>query len=197
MKKKIFLAAFISVITIFSACGTDSTTVQRVETPVANQQSSDDTPNNDSISEPEQLDEASGNVATVGETLERGGIQFTFDSIENYVDTGDFVMDKAEDGHEYIILWFTIRNTTNEDYHVNMFYEDSYLDGFAIKSEAMLFNIKGDTVWGDVAAGKARNGYVAFQVPEIWNEVEFQYKPIFSGQESKLIFMAYKSDIQD
>jgi len=51
-------------------------------------------------------------------------------------------------------------------------------------------------MWGDVAAGKARKGYVAFQIPNNWNEIEFQYKPIFSGQESKLIFIAKKDDIK-
>ena len=141
-------------------------------------------------------DSEKNNVAKVGETLERGGIQFTFESITKYIDNSDFVFDKPDDGKEFILLWFSVKNTTNEDYYVNMFYEDSYCDDIAVKSTLILVNVAGDTLWGDVANGKIRKGYVAYQLPLDWQTIEFQYKPVFSGQESKLIFKAIPEDIK-
>jgi hypothetical protein len=184
-KLSIFAVAMLFII-IFAACIEDDTPVQRIETPPSSAPA---------VAEP-AAPVGQSNMARVGETLDRGGIQFTFDRIENYVDTGQFVIDTPEDGYEFIVLWFTVQNTTTEDYFVNMFYEDSYLDGFSITQEFLLFNIDGETIWGNIAAGRGSRGYVAYQVPHDWNEIEFQYSPIFAGQQSKLIFVAQPGDIQ-
>ncbi|MCL2049789.1 MAG: DUF4352 domain-containing protein [Defluviitaleaceae bacterium] len=181
------LVPLIIVAAIMARHETDNNTpVQRVATPASNQAPSQNaTPA-----------ESADNTATVGETLERGGIQFTLEKVERYVDRSDFAMDKPASGNEFILLWFAVRNTSNEDYHVNMFYEDSYVDGFSQETKPLFFGVSGDSLWGDVAVGKATRGYVGYEIKTGWNEIEFQYKPIFSGQESKLIFIATSNDVE-
>lgn len=185
--KKVLLALMLSLcIVAFVSCTLDETPVTKVdEADVAAVGDSNNSENSDA-----------NNVAKVGETLERGGIQFTFDSVARYIDDSDFLADKPDDGNEFVVLWFTVKNTTDEDYHVNMFYEDSYYNDLSVESESMLINLKGDSLWGDVAAGKGKVGYVAYQLPIDWKTIEFQYKPMFAGQESKLIFKATPEDIK-
>lgn len=185
--KKILLALVLSIYMVaLASCTVDDTPVTKV----------DDANVTDVENSSETESSNTNNIAKVGETLERGGIQFTFDYITKYVDNSEYISDTPDEGKEYILLWFTVQNTTDEDYFTNMFYEDSYCDGFSISSESLLVNADGESVWGDVAAGKAKKGYVAYQLPIEWKTIEFQYKPIFSGQESKLIFQATPEDIQ-
>ena len=71
---------------------------------------------------------------------------------------------------------YTHLNETGKDDHINMFYQEAYCDDIAIDSEALLFNHSGETIWGDVANGKKRVGYVAYELPEGWQKFEFNYK---------------------
>ena len=75
-----------------------------------------------------------------------------------------------------MVLNFTVLNETGKDDHINMFYQEAYCDDIAIDSEALLFNHSGETIWGDVANGKKRVGYVAYELPEGWQKFEFNYK---------------------
>ena len=138
----------------------------------------------------------SESTARLGETLDYQGLQLTFDSIENYVDNSGFALDKPSDGKLFIVLWFTASNTTGEDLFINMFLEDSYCDDFGIDPVSLLFNIEGAQLWGNVAAGKKSKGYVAYEVPENWETLEFQYTPeVFGSQSSKMIFIATKDNL--
>jgi len=164
----------------------DTTPVQRVETPPSDQV-------NAVAGQQDNMDEreAVNNVAIVGETLDRGGIQFTFDRVERFIDDAEsFIRDTPRDGYEFILLWFTVRNTTTEDYFVNMFHESSYLDGFSISTVLMFFNVSGDSLWGNVSAGRAGRGFIGYEVPIGWTEIEFRYSPLLARQASTLIFTA-------
>lgn len=131
----------------------------------------------ESSSQNSSIPNAKADVATIGDTLDYNGLSISFNSIESYVDTSEYGLDKAEEGNVFIVLRFTAQNNTDENQHINMFYEDSYCDDTAIDPEIMMTNIKGDTFWGDVAIGKKREGYICYEVPANWKSIEFRYKP--------------------
>ena len=135
-------------------------------------------------------------VCKVGEKITVNNFEFTFMGMEKYVDTSDWTMDTPEEGKEFIILKLKVKNVGTEDGYLNMFYEDSYCDDVAIDPESLLFNYGGDTIWGDVAAGKAREGYVAYELPIGWEKIEFIYDfSLLSNTNNKITFVGYNSDI--
>lgn len=134
--------------------------------------------------------------AKVGETLDYYGLQITFNSVEQYIDNSKYITDKPKDGKMFVLLWFTVNNTRTTDEHINMFYEDSYCDDFSIDPKMML-NVSGTSLWGDVAAGKKSKGYVAYEMDDNWETIEFQYTPeIFGAQSTKMIFFATRNDMK-
>ena len=165
--KKIIIA-LLAVSCIFSLAGC-------IDDQPVNKISSDSQVSQEST-EPSSEESDSSTAATVGETLDYNGLKITLDSVENYVDTGDFVLDEPEEGKQFVVLNFTVSNETGKDDHINMFYQEAYCDDVAIDSEALLFNHSGETLWGDVANGKKRVGYVAYELPEEWQKFEFNYK---------------------
>ena len=196
MKKLILIISLIVSVLFLAAC-VDSAPVQSVDTPAVPSptEQTQPSPVPDVVSTPDAEPPTQNNIGRVGETLESDGLMFTFDSIEEYVDEGELFRDTPDDGKEYIVLWFSVRNSSDEDNHVNMFYEDSYLDGFSISQELLFFNIDGETIWGDLAAGRARRGYVGYEVPIGWSEIEFTYSPLFAAQDSKLVFSASNDEV--
>lgn len=135
-------------------------------------------------------------VCKVGEKITSNNFEFTFVEIEKYVDTSDWVMDTPKEGKEFVILKFKVKNVGTEDGFINMFYEDSYCDDVAIDPVSMLFNYGGDVIWGDVAIGKAREGYVAYELPIGWEKIEFIYDfSLLSDTNNKITFVGYSSDI--
>ena len=182
--KRFFVLLFVLLLT-FSVVGcVDSPEVTRVERGEAVESGVvDDAP------------ETPYNAATVGQTLDRGGIQFAFDRAERYVDEGDFIMDVAADGYEFILLWFTVHNTTEESYHINMFSERSYLDGVSTSPVTLFFGVDGESLWGDVSADRTRIGFIGYEVPIDWSEIEFRYTPLFSSDDSALIFTVTPADL--
>lgn len=131
-------------------------------------------------------------VCKVGETIKYGDLEFTFKSVDIYVDNSDWAMDKADDGKEFVILSFEAKNNGESDDYINSLNEDSYCDDSAIDPVSLLFNYDGDTIWGDIAAGRMRKGYVAYEAPIGWEKIELIYQE-FLGD--KITFVAYSSDV--
>ena len=136
------------------------------------------------------------NTAVKGESLEYDGIKITLDSVENYVDTTEYPMDIPDEGKEYVVLRFTAENTGDEDVYLNMFNAESYCDDVAISSDDFLINLEGEAIWGDIAPGKLRKGYVAYEAEADWSKIEFIYSPDILNDKVKMIFTAQKSDIE-
>jgi len=134
------------------------------------------------------------NEATVGGTLERSGIQFTFDRITRHQPNPAVpqVSIPAE-GNEFILFWFTIQNTTDEDYFVNMFDVTGRLDGRAINASMSIWDIDDAVIWGTVEAGGVSQGYVVFEVHIGWEVIELRYHWLVS--ESSMVFTATQDDL--
>ena len=127
----------------------------------------------------------------VGETGYLGSLKFTFERVEEYIDTEDWALDIPAAGKTFILLHFTVKNEGSTNDYINSFYEDSYCDDFAIDPVSILFDYDGDTIWGDVASGRMRTGYIAYEVDTDWEKIEFVYET-FSND---ITFVAYRSDL--
>lgn len=140
---------------------------------------------------------SAGSTAGVGSTIEYDGLKITLDSVTKYTDTTAYPLDKPDAGNIYILLNFTVSNDTEEDRNFNLFYEDSYCDDISIDPELMLVNAPGDMVFGEIAAGKKKKGYVGYQVPSNWGTLEFQYQTVsFLSKTDKAIFKVTSSDVR-
>ena len=79
------------------------------------------------IQQPNTNDNDENLTATVGQALTYEGIEITFDKVEHYVDTSVILIkDIPAKDKMFILLWFTAKNTTDKDTHLNMFYETSF-----------------------------------------------------------------------
>ncbi len=179
----IVLGALIGVALIGIVFGTDDDPVKTTASSQAGAQAESQTDSKGEV------------IAKVGETLDYNGLKITFDSVEKYEDKTEFPIDKTKEGNIFVLLRFTVSNETSEDQYVNMFYEESYCDDAAIDPTAMLIHAEGETLWGDVAVGKKRSGYVAYEVPADWKTLEFYYSPeVF--KDTKMMFKAEASDMK-
>lgn len=133
---------------------------------------------------------------TVGGSLENGTIKMTFNSVEAYVDNDEYPMDTPAEGKMFVILKFTAENIGDEDDYINMFDETSYCDDAAIDPVSILFNYDGETIWGDVAVGKTRSGYIAYEVDQDWQKLEFIWQWDTWDDDATMTFTAYRSDLQ-
>lgn len=134
-------------------------------------------------------------TAGVGGTVAYENLKITLDKAEYYEDSSDFPLDTPAEGKKYVLLWLTAENIGTEDDFVNMFNEESYCDDTAIDPEALMFSVEGETLWGDVASGKKRAGYVAYQVAEDWQNLEFIYQPDMFSDDSKMTFVVNSEDV--
>ena len=136
--------------------------------------------------------------ATVGGSVENEDLKITLDSVTRYVDTSELKMDTPAEGKEFILLNLTAENISSEDQHINMFYEESYVDDTAIDPQAIMYGIDDkESFFGDVAAGKKRTGYIAYEVDVNWQKIEFIYKPDpFNKPDVKFTFTATKADVK-
>lgn len=135
-------------------------------------------------------EEASKEVesAKVGEFIEGETWKISLLSAKQYdVIPDEYFETKPEvEGNKFVVLFFEVENISSYDDHFNMFYFESYIDGYSAQSKTLLSKVEGySSLSGDVASGKKMKGYVAFEVQPNWQEIEFSYKK-FVGNSAKV-----------
>ena len=181
--------------------GDNKVTLVAYSTDVKSSSNADNNEDKPVVNEPEKEDEQpsakpSANECRVGETVKCKDLEFTFLGIEKYVDDSDWALDKPAEGKEFVILKIKIKNVGAEDEYINMYYEDSYCDDVSVDPELLLYNYEGNTIWGDVAAGRAREGYIAYELPIGWEKIEFTYTfSLLSASGDKVVLVGYSSEI--
>lgn len=124
-------------------------------------------------------EKTSKSLATVGEYVENKDWKISLLEAREYDSIDDeYYSDKPEiEGNKFIVLFFEVENVSNEDNHFNMFYYESYIDGYSADTELLMNDPENyKMLSGDVAAGKKMKGYVAYEVTPDWQEIEFSYK---------------------
>lgn len=115
-----------------------------------------------------------------------------YDSID-----GEYYSETPEiDGNKFVVLFFEVENISANDEHFNMFYIESYVDGYSADTEFLMNNPENyKNLSGDVASGKKLKGYVAYEVSPDWKEIEFSYKN-WAGNSGKIAtFLVTQNDI--
>ena len=186
MKGKII--ALISSITLFlTACGLNSS-------PTNNKIGSiiDDTSSAESFIEETKKQEEEVKFAKVGEYVEGDTWKISLLSAKQYNSIGEeyLVFSPSVEGNKFLVLFFEVENISKTDNHFNMFYMESYADGYAIGQTLLINNIDNfEMLGGDLASGKKMKGYVAYEVSADWKEFEFSYKDWISSSNKVATFL--------
>lgn len=129
-------------------------------------------------------------TAAYGEAIDiEDGLTLTLVDVEEWYGSSS---DKLETGNVYVFLHFYAKNNGTEDGYLNSLDETSYCDDIAINPDSLIWDHDGEEIWGNVAPGKSRTGYIAYEVPSSWEKIEFIYEP-FLGD--KTTFIAEKGDV--
>lgn len=127
--------------------------------------------------EPEESKEEA-TAAKVGQSVEGPDWKISLTSAKTFESFGDeYFTEKPEDGKVYLTCFFEVENVSDEDNYFNYFYIESYVDGYNQQFATTMSDVDGmKLLTGDVAAGKKLKGYLAWEVPSDWKELEISYK---------------------
>lgn len=84
---------------------------------------------------------------------------------------------QAQDGKEYLLVFFEIENISQQTETFNLFYQDFYIDDVKI-SQSIIGATIDDAMplaGTSVEPGKKVKGYFAFEISPNWNKWEFTY----------------------
>lgn len=140
-------------------------------------------------SEPKKVGDAetSGNQETSGETqsgetvfkkgeiAEMNNVQVT---LVDYQESAGSEYNKPADGNVFLLVNFEIANNSDKELTVSsMMSFEAYADDYALNYSltAMMENPDGNQLDGTIAAGKKMNGWIGFEVPADWSDVEIHF----------------------
>lgn len=178
----IAVAIFILMFFVFNDEETNSNTISSIE-----------------YEQQEQIIENKKITATVGEYIQNDTWKVSLLEAKEYNSIkGEYFIDSPEsEGNKYLVLFFEIENVSGKDEHFNIFYMESYLDGYVIEDEYLVNNPENySSLGGDVAPGKKAKGYIAYEVSPDWQELEFSYKEYGDSDKNSIIFVVNKNDLK-
>lgn len=89
---------------------------------------------------------------------------------------GDNYTDKADKNKKFLVLFLSIKNTSADNDYINPNYISAKVDGKKIEHTFLLNEPKGyPTIFSHIPAGKSAGGFIVWEVPEEWKELEFTY----------------------
>lgn len=179
------LIALLAVILVLSvtACSGDGDVKSRTS---ADSGTSIDTPD---ATEPAVTTASS--IAKPGENMKLSKYDFQFEKAETYdeIEFNEYYSDTPEEGNVYLVCFFTVENISGEDDYVNPLYLDGYIDDVQTTESFLIGDVDGyASLGGDLAAGKKMQGFIAYEVPENWQKVEFTYTDGFLDDADKYQF---------
>ena len=153
-----------------------------------------------SSEEPSSNDDVDKNVATIGDYAENDTWKISFLDAKTYSEIKgetEYLTTSADDGKEYLVLFFEVENISDEDDYFNYYNITAYEDNYATNIEVLLGGAPEgyDMLVGDVAAGRMLKGYLAWQVDADWEKFEMTYSADLFNNSDRCDFIIYKSDI--
>ena len=136
--------------------------------------------------EPEES-EKEETTAKVGQSVEGPNWKISLTDAKTFDELGsEYFTEKPEEGKVYLICFFEVENVSDEDDYFNYFYVESYVDGYNQQFALTMSDVDGlKILTGDVAAGKKLKGYLAWEVPSDWQELEVSYKDdLWTGEKA-------------
>lgn len=120
-------------------------------------------------------------VYGVGDTITRNGLEITLTraGTTNYVSDGSYSYYEPDDGNTFVILFFSIKNTSDQAQRFNAtsvfdVFVDNYSDSFTgfLGTEIEGYDDLSDQSYTDIPKGKSIKGYKVIQAPENFKKIE-------------------------
>ena len=128
---------------------------------------------------------------TVGETAQYKGINVTFVEVkENEGDT----FNKPSDGNKFVLAVFEIENKSDEQFNFSsIMCSEAYYDGYSVDTSLLAgLGATESSLDGDCAPGKKLRGYLAYELPADYKELEIQLQ-LDIWDDEKIVFV-YNND---
>lgn len=119
------------------------------------------------------------------ETAEMNNVQIT---MTNYKESYGSDWNSPEDGNVFVLVEFDIANNSNSDLAVSSVMSfDAYVDGYSTSlSFGALVENDESQLDGTVAAGKRMRGWIGYEVPSNWRNLEIHFAAdVWSGNKFK------------
>lgn len=109
-----------------------------------------------------------------GEIAELNDVQVT---LTNYEESTGGEWNKPEDGNVFVLAEFEIVNNKDEDLNISsMMSFEAYADDYSLNySISALLDKDGSQLDGTVAAGKKMKGWIGWEVPQDYHNVEIHF----------------------
>lgn len=89
---------------------------------------------------------------------------------------GDNYTDKAKKNKKFLVLFLSIRNTGNEKDYINPNYITAKVDGKEIEHTFLVNEpFSYPTIFTNIEAGSTIGGFIVWEVPKNWEELEMEY----------------------
>lgn len=114
-------------------------------------------------------------VFTQGETAEMNDIQVT---LVNYTESSGSEFNVPSDGNVFVLINFDIANNSDSELAVSsMASFEAYADDYALNYSlgAMIEKPDNNQLDGTVAPGKKMNGWIGYEVPSDWSNIEIHF----------------------
>ena len=117
----------------------------------------------------------------VGEAAVLNGVQVTLKNVEESNGTHIFT---PGDGNVFVLCEFEIENNSKKEINVSSVvsfdaYCDDYATGLSLSALSAGSSDGKKQLDGSVAVGKKMNGYVGYEIPADWKNLEITYSPSF------------------
>ncbi len=144
------------------------------------------------------LDAEPQKVFGIGDTVSNDTWELTLLDAKTYTEiSGDTYTDTPSDNKVYMVIFLEAKNISDQDAHYNIFYNSAYADDYSVDLTTLFNDVEGYSLMGgDIACGKRSKGYYAFEIDENWETFEYIYSQAFTGEDQKLMFTIYKSEIE-
>lgn len=195
MKKKIFAVLLLSL--IFSGCSSAPEETNKKVGSVSSLKESQEMKQEEST---EAAKEEKVKPAKVGEYVEGDVWRISLLDAKQYDSIDDeYYTEKPEvEGNKFVVLFFEVENISDTDDYFNMFYIESYIDGYSSSTKYLINKPENyESLTGDVAAGRKLKGYVAYEVEPNWKEIEFSYKNWIANSNKIATFSVTPDDITE
>ena len=117
---------------------------------------------------------------TIGDTLEIDGVRFTLNDALKYTSIGD---NNPIEGKEYLIFFFDVENTSNEEKLVTYLNFSGLVDDERVMTTFIFDDIDGITNLNkSLEVGEATKGYVAFEVDKTWEDFDLSYRKLLGDR---------------
>lgn len=132
---------------------------------------------------------------TIGDVLTTDEFNITLHDalIYSSIGTDENRLDIPEEGKEYLVFFFEVKNISDDNEYISAFDFTGYVNGIEVEKTYLYNDIDGiEELTANLPPNKKTKGFVAFEVDTIWQEFEIHYEDWFGSNE--LVFAVVKEE---